>query len=147
MADNDNPVMDEGVPYRERPYTAGGKQQGDLSGRKRDLLSTGTIGHTPGRGYRPDMHMQETPQKTGRVPGSDDMEYAPKARPTPREIPVQTHTTHFGNITRYLDGHSEVHRDRPGLAAMLNDPDMSDYHADIRSEIANRDAIHSHRFW
>lgn len=74
------PVQDLGVPKPKVKFRAGGKRQVTT---KAELSDTGTVGFTPGSGYRPDMHMEEAPQPTGRVPGSDDLEYAPQARPTP----------------------------------------------------------------
>lgn len=147
MSKDKRPVMDEGVPYRERPFTAGGPQ-GELSGRKAGLMNTGTPGFLPGqRGgsiERPG-YVHEAPQKSGRVPGDDDLEYGP--RPHPREIPVHSQATHTGTIVRFLDGHSEIHRERPGLVEDLKNPHMADYHDDIRDEIAHRDAVHNHKYW
>lgn len=154
MATNDKrPVMDEGEPYRRRPYTAGGPQ-GDLAGRKNALMNTGTIGYLPGHeGQGPGSfvqsgHVHEVPHAAGPVAGFDDLEYAANPRPHPREIPVHSQESHFGNVTRYLDGHSEVVRERPGLVAELNDPET--HPADkawIKDEIARRDAVHLHRYW
>ena len=139
---DNRPVMDEGEPYQARPYRAGGSQ-GNLAGRKAALLNTGTTGFRPGS--RRDAYAYEAPQKSGPVPGSDDLEYAP--RPHPRDIPVSSQTTHMGNVVRFLDGHSEIHRERPGLAGMLNDPNLAHLHDDIRDEITYRDAVHNHKYW
>jgi hypothetical protein len=66
----------------------------------------------------------------------------------PREIAVHSETTRFGNVTRYLDGHSEVHRERPGLVELMNHPDTHpDMKSDIADEIKHRDAVQNHRWW
>jgi hypothetical protein len=68
----------------------------------------------------------------------------------PREIPVQSTPGHggTGNIVRYLDGHSEIHRERGYLTGLLNNPDVHpDDKRDIQTEITHRDAIHNHRYW
>jgi hypothetical protein len=147
MASDKRPVMDEGEPYRERPFHAGGPQ-GELAGRKSALLSTGSTGFLPGRPGSLERagHVYEAPQKSGKVPGFDDLEYGPS--PHPREIPVHSQTTHMGSIVRYLDGHSEIYRERPGLVEMMNHPATHpDDAEDIRQEIADRDEINKHEFW
>jgi hypothetical protein len=66
----------------------------------------------------------------------------------PREIPVHSQTTHTGTIVRFLDGHSEIHRERPGLVELLGSPHVHpDDKEAIRTEITHRDAIHNHRYW
>lgn len=155
MATNDKrPVMDTGEPYRKRPYTAGG-QQGELSSRKTALLATGTIGYVPGhdeegRGSSATAgYVHEAPPKSGPVPGDDDgLEYAGTRRPMPREQPVHSYPSHTGTIVRYLDGHSEIHRERPGLVELLGNPHVHPGDKeDIRAEIAHRDAVNNHKYW
>ncbi len=142
----EKPVRDDGLAPRDIPYRAGGKQQGSLAGRKNALLGTGPVGYLPGRAGQGAGLVDVAPRQAGPVPGFDDMEYGP--RPMPREIPVHTQSTHFGNVTRYLDGHSEIHRERPGLAELLGNPHVHpDDKEDIRAEIAHRDAVHNHRYW
>jgi hypothetical protein len=160
MAQNeDRPVRDEGIAPlpRKVPYRAGRKQQGELSTRKEDLLNTGAIGHVPGHDYT----LRGSSLRAGGVEEAWASKQAPIApggprpdngrrRHMPREIPVHTQTTHFGNITRYLDGHSEVHRDRPELVAYhnsLHPEDDADERAEVAAEIAHRDAIHMHKYW
>jgi hypothetical protein len=145
MASNKRPVQDLGVPKPKVPFRAGGKRQVTS---KAELFDTGTVGFTPGSGYRPDMHMEEAPQQTGRVPGSGDLEYAPQARPHPRDIPVYDTPSHGGTIRRFLDGHSEIHRARPELVELANNPHVHpDDRKDAQAEIAYRDALHTHKFW
>lgn len=55
--------------------------------------------------------------------------------------------TRTGTHVRFLDGHTEVHFDRPRLQADLKDPAMADCHDDIRDEIQARDQFHGHRYW
>jgi len=155
MTTNDKrAVQDLGLPKPAVPYRAGGKQQGTPATRKSALSDTGTIGFVPGhQGTGPGSTLRaggvhEAPRPSGRVSDDDELEYGPQARRAmPREIEVSSTATHFGNLTRYLDGHSEVRRQRPGLVAMLNDPGMADHHGDIRDEIAHRDSINLHRYW
>jgi hypothetical protein len=154
--DDRPPVRDEGVPKPEAPYRAGGKQQGTRATRKNALMDAGTIGYTPGhdgpgRGSSAQAgYVHEAPRESGM---SGPIQYgvqqaAPRPRPMPREIPVHTQSTHFGNITRYLDGHSEVHRERPGLVEMMNHPDTHpDDKEALRQEIVHRDLLRSHRYW
>ena len=68
MASSKRPVQDLGEPKPKVPFRAGGKRQVTS---KSQLDDTGTIGYTPGRGYRPGMSMHESPQPTGYVPGCD----------------------------------------------------------------------------
>jgi hypothetical protein len=155
MTHNNRPVRDDGLAPREVPYRAGGRQQGDLASRKQSLLDSG-----PGTGYVPGHggsgrgssaqagFVHEEPPQSGKHPDDDELEYTSRPRPMPREIPVHTQTTHMGTIVRFLDGHSEVHRERLGLVEQMNDPDMHpDDREDIRTEIAHRDAINNHRYW
>ena len=144
MADK-RPVRDTGEPYRTRPYTAGGTQ-GSPAERKTALMSTGTTGYIPGRSDSAGGFAYEAPEPTGPVPGSDELEYGP--RPRLRDIPVHSWPGHTGSFVRYLDGHTEVHRERPGLVEMMHDPDTHpDDKQDIADEIADRDDIHKHTFW
>jgi hypothetical protein len=146
---NNRPVQDSGASKPAVPFRAGGKNQGDLATRKAALSDTGSIGHVPGHrgtGYGSSAqagHVHEAPVTPS---GDDELEAA--RRPMPREIAVQSQTTHFGNITRYLDGHSEIHRDRPGLVELLGNPHVHpDDKEAIQMEITHRDAIHNHRYW
>ena len=140
-SDNKRPVQDEGEPYRERPFHVGGSQ-GELSARKNALMNTGSTGFIP-RGTGRAGHVHEAPPPP-RTPG-DELEPGP--RPHPREIPVHSQTTHMGNIVRYLDGHTEIHRERPELVELLGNPHLHpDDKDEIRQEIAHRDAIHLHKY-
>jgi hypothetical protein len=158
MASNHNeqekPVRDDGLAPRKVPFRAGGKQQGTPATRKASLLDSGPgLGYVPGSGSTGSNAraggVDEAPRESARGP----MQYgvarpAERPRPMPREIPVQTQTTHFGNITRYLDGHSEITRERPGLVEMMNNPDTHpDDKRDIQTEITHRDAINNHKYW
>ena len=152
--EEDRPVLDTGLAPSDVPYRAGGRDQGSLAGRKTALLGTGTVGYLPGReGQGPKSftragYVHEAPQETGFVPGSDELEYAPNFRPRPRDVPVHTQTTHFGSVTRFLDGHSEVHRERGSLVELMNHPSTDpDIREALRQEIAHRDAVHLHRYW
>jgi hypothetical protein len=147
---NSKPVLDSGKPRGPRPvpYRAGGPQ-GELSDRKNALMNTGTTGYVPGHGgtghgsSAQAGHVQEASLTSS---GDDELEAG--RRPMPREIPVHSQTTHFGNITRYLDGHSEIHRERPGLVELMNHPSTpDDMRGDIADEIVHRDAVHNHRYW
>jgi hypothetical protein len=151
MFTNGAPVQDDGERLpRNRPYHAGGPQ-GNIADRKNALLNTGAgaaglMGRAKQNGHVYEAPLK--PQPTGPVPGSDDLEYGPpQPRPHPGEIEVQRQLTHAGTLTRYLDGHSEIHRDRPRLVEMLKDPDLSHVHHDIRDEITARDVLHTHRYW
>jgi hypothetical protein len=149
------PLRDEAVPLPREGYKAGGKDQGDPRTRKNATLNTGTIGYVPGhsgtgRGSSAQAGgVDEVPRESARGP----MQYgvarpAERPRPMPREIPVQSQTTRFGNLTRFLDGHSEVVRERPGLVEMANHPDTPpDDRAALNQEIAHRDAVQNHRYW
>jgi hypothetical protein len=152
MADDKRPVQDLGVPKPEVPFRAGGKDQGDLASRKRALSDTGTIGFVPGNsgtGRRSTLRaggVHEASHPAGRVPGDDELVQA--RRPMPRQQPVYETPGHTGTLTRYLDGHTEVHRERPELVEAMNHPDTHpDEREDIRQEIAHRDSIHLHKFW
>jgi hypothetical protein len=146
-------VQDLGLPKPEIPFRAGGKQQGTPATRKRALHDAGTIGFVPGhQGTGPGSMAQagsvhEARQPSGKVPGDDELEYAPQRRLMPREQEVSRTPGHTGAIVRFLDGHSEIHRERPGLIEMLNDPGMAQHHGDIKNEIAMRDSVHNHRYW
>jgi hypothetical protein len=146
MAKNDDkPVQDLGVPKPEVRFRAGGKDQGDLATRKTALSDTGTIGFIA-RGSGRAGYVHEARPQSGKVPGFDDLEYAP--RPMPRDQPVSSAPGHTGSYVRYLDGHTEVHRERPGLVEEMNDPyTHPDDKADIADEIKFRDSIHNHRYW
>lgn len=149
MASDMPPVRDEGVPYHEVPYRAGGPQ-GSLPDRKSALLNAGPgTGHLPGSpGTGNPGYAYEAPQRSGRVRDDPELECAPRFRSMLRDMPVHTQTTHFGNVVRYLDGHSEVYRERPGLVELLSNPGIHPDHKEgIRQEIAYRDAIHNHEFW
>jgi len=151
--EENRPVRDLGVPPvpRSRPK-AGAGNQGDARTRKNDLLNTGTVGHVPGNsgtGRRSSAragYVEETaPKSTGPIRFGVVQDAA--RRPMPREIPMYSEPTHTGTRVRFLDGHTEIHFDRPRLVEDLNDPDMADYHDDIRNEVTARDAFHGHRFW
>jgi hypothetical protein len=154
-SEQQKPVRDDGAPYKDVPYRAGGKQQGDLSTRKNSLMDTGTIGYVPGhsgtgRGSSAAAgYVEEAPRESARGPMQFGVARpAERPRPAPREIPVHTQTTRFGNLTRFLDGHSEVVRERPGLVEMANHPDTPpDDRAALNQEIAHRDAVQNHRYW
>jgi hypothetical protein len=153
--DSKRPVRDAGLPKPMVPYRAGGKDQGDRATRKNALADTGTIGYVPGddsdiRGsslYAGGVH--ESRRKSGPpaaygVPEPDDDD----RRPMPRDQPVSSQPTHVGNIVRFLDGHSELHRERPALVRYLNDPETPDHaKQSVRDEITFRDALHNHRYW
>jgi hypothetical protein len=141
------PTADQQGIAQDRPFTAGGKDQGRLATRKISLLGTGTPGHI--RNEQRDPYTHEAPdQPTGRVVGIPGWEYADEPRTPIRETPVRRQTTHTGTIVRYLDGHSEIHHERAGLVAEMNHPSTDpDTREDIRDEIAHRDAIHLHRWW
>jgi hypothetical protein len=146
MAKNDDkPVQDLGVPKPDVAFRAGGKDQGDVATRKTALSDSGTIGFIA-RGAGRAGYVHEAPQKSGKVPGFADLEYGP--RPMPREIPVSSAPGHTGSYVRFLDGHTEVHRERPGLVEEMNDPYTSDDdREDIKQEISDRDEIHKHEWW
>lgn len=112
---NKRPVRDEGEPYCERPYHAGGPQ-GDLASHKAALMNTGSTGYLPGRegqgrgSWIHSGHVHEIKHQAGPVAGDDELEYAANPRPHPRQIPVAEMPSHMGTFTRFLDGHSEWHR-------------------------------------
>jgi hypothetical protein len=150
----ERPLRDEGVPPVPRAgYKAGAEDQGELASRKNDLLNTGTIGYVPGNsgtGRHSSMRggsVEERPSGKGGGPVQYGVIRSASRKPMPREIPVHAQTTRFGNVTRYLDGHSEIHRERPGLVEIMNHPST---HPDdkelLRQEIAHRDAINTHRY-
>jgi len=143
-SDKRRPVQDLGLPKPAVPFHAGGRQQVN---HKSELADTGSIGYTPrGTGAAGHVHDVLSQDQHGRHPEDDELELAP--RPLPREQPVSETPTHMGNYVRFLDGHSELHRARPGLVALMNHPSTSEEdRADIRQEIADRDAIHNHRYW
>jgi len=156
MAKNNKPVADEGAlpGPRPTPFHAGG-DQGELAGRKTALMNTGRIGYVPGhegtgRGSSAHAgHIHEQPPRRGESGGfgelvRDDAD----RRPMPRRVPVSDTPTHTGVIRRYLDGHSEIHRERPGLVEQLRDPETPDHaRQSIRDEITMRDSLHNHRYW
>lgn len=158
MASNskDKPVRNKGVPYKDVPYRAGGKQQGTPATRKNELLGAGPgTGFTPGhdgtgpRSSARSGYVEESPRESSRGP----MEFgvarpAERPRPMPKDIPVQSTTTHQGNIVRFLDGHSEIRRERGYLTGLLNNPEIHpDDKRDIQMEITHRDAINNHKYW
>lgn len=155
MATNDKrPVMDEGVPKPAVPFRAGGKNRGDLATRKTALSDTGSIGYVPGHegsgrgsslraGY-----VHEAPVTPAARPAVGELQPLAMRRPMPREQMVSSTPGHTGAIVRFLDGHSEIHRERPELVAEMNDPyTHPDDREAARQEIAHRDAIHSHKYW
>jgi hypothetical protein len=153
---NNRPVADSGIAPvpREAPYRAGGKQQGDLSTRKEDLLNTGTIGHVPGRADSPklaDMYVQDrVPYKR---PGYKSSGPQAGPRPLPSEVELyRMDAPGGGSFVRHLDGRTTHERDRPSLVEYHNsldpsDPDDADERASVAAEISNRDAIWGHRYW
>lgn len=155
MSTKKTPVQDLGVPKPEVPFRAGGKGQGSLATRKTALSDSGSIGYVPGHegtgrgsslraGY-----VREAPVPPARpgVPGDELVPLAMR-RPMPREQMVSSTPGHTGAIVRFLDGHSEVHRERPELVAEMNDPyTHPDGREAARQEIAHRDAIHNHKYW
>jgi hypothetical protein len=155
MANNKRPVMDSGEPYREVPYRAGQKNQGSLSTRKGDLLGAGPgTGFLPGgqgqgkRSFVQSGYVHEVPHKAGPVPGFDDLEYAPNPRPRPRDIPVSSTPIHYGTAVRHLDGSTRIVRERPELVELMNHPSTSPAdRADLKEEIARRDAVNLHKWW
>lgn len=150
MTKDSRPVLDNGKPRGPRPvpYRAGGPQ-GELQDRKNKLMHTGSTGYVPGygsTGYGSSAqagHVHEAPLRPS---GDDELESA--RSPMPREIPVHSRPTHTGNIVRFLDGHSEIRRERPGLVEDMNNPHIHpDDKKDIQTEIVHRDAIHNHKYW
>ena len=101
--------------YRSRRCRSGPAQnQGDLATRKTRLSDTGSIGYVPGHaGHRNRQRfvLADVPEAPLTPTGYGELEAA--RRPMPREQPVSSTPTHTGNIVRFLDGHSEVHRERP----------------------------------
>lgn len=159
MAQNENrPVADSGIAPvpREAPYRAGGKQQDDLSTRKEDLLHTQGVGHVPGRADSPRLAdqyvMDHQPYKR---PGREMRGVAQAGpRPLPREVPVYSIPAPggTGRFTRYADGHTEHHRERPGMIEYLrslnpDDPDEADEHADVLGQVQAADEPWGHEFW
>jgi hypothetical protein len=154
MSTKKKPVQDLGVPKPEVPYRAGGKEQGDLANRKAALSDAGSIGYVPGHagtgrgsslraGY-----VHEAPVTPAARPAVGELEPLAMRRPMPRETPVSSTPGHTGSYVRYLDGHTEVHRERPELVEMMNSPyTHPDDREDIRQELADRDAIHNHKYW
>lgn len=141
------PNADEyGMP-QEKPYSAGGKGQGDLANRKVYLLSTGTRGFIPHEPSDPFTHINPD-RPTGRVVGTVGWEYSHEG-PTPiRETPVHQFVTHGGTVTRFLDGHSEVHSERRKMLAQANHPNTHpDTRDDILDEVDDADEEHGHRNW
>jgi hypothetical protein len=154
--DEDRPVRDDGLAPRETPFFRGQKYQGDLSTRKKALLDGGPgLGHIPGHGGTlrgSSLHAGGVQEATAGREAPANIGGGPRTstgrRPMPREIPVHTQSTHFGNVTRYLDGHSEVHYERPELVREMTHPDTHPEDAEaLRQEIAHRDAVHTHRYW
>jgi hypothetical protein len=140
MSTSKRPVQDSGLPKPVVPYHAGSKKQVTS---KAELADTGTVGYATADAP----HVHTTAGPTGRHPDDDELEYAPQRRLMPKDIPVSSTPGHTGAIVRFLDGHSEIHRERPGLVEMLNDPGMAQHHGDIKNEIAMRDSVHNHRYW
>jgi hypothetical protein len=141
------PTADQAGMPQEKPFTAGGANQGSLASRKAYLLSTGGPGHI--RSERHDPYTYINPdQPTGRVIGTVGWEYSNEP-PTPlRQTPVHEHVTHAGTITRFLDGHSEIHSRRRAMVNEMNHPNTHpDTREDIRDEIEEADQEHGHRNW
>lgn len=152
----DRAVSDDGLAPREVPFYAGQKYQGTSATRKGELLDGGPgLGHIPGhngtlRGSS--LHAgsvyEASPARQAPANIGGGLQASTGRRPMPREIPVHTQSTHWGNVTRYLDGHSEVHYERPELVREMNHPDTHPEDAEaLRMEIAHRDAVHTHRYW
>jgi hypothetical protein len=152
-SDNKRLVQDAGMPKPEVPFRAGGRDQGDLANRKAALSDTGSVGYVPGHegsgrgsslraGY---VHEAPVPPAG---PAVGELVPLGGRRPMPRETPVSTTPGHTGSFVRFLDGHTEIHRERPGLLEEMNSPHTDPADAeDIRAEIADRDEIHRHEFW
>lgn len=152
----DRPVRDDGLAPREVPFYAGQQYQATTATRKNALLSGGPgTGYIPGRADSPklgDMYVQD------RVPYERPRYRTGVAqagpRPLPREVPVYSIPAPggTGRFTRYADGHTEHHRERPGMIEYLhslnpNDPDEADEHADVLGQVQAADETWGHKFW
>ena len=107
-------------------------------------MDTGTIGYVPGHagtGRGSSLRaggVHEAPVR----PRCDADELGAARRPMPRQQPVSSKPAHTGAIVRFADGHSEIHRERPGLVELAGNPHVHpDDRDEIRQEIAMRDEI------
>jgi hypothetical protein len=156
MAQQDEPkrpVLDTGLAPGETPFYAGQSYQATPATRKAELLHSGSrTGFVPGGADSPklaNMYVQD--RQPYKRPGYKSSGPQAGPRPLPREREVyRIDAPGGGSLVRYMDGHTEHHRERPGLVEYMNSlhPEHdADERADVAAEIANRDAIWTHKYW